>query len=76
MSITCKLKVILLAKTTVAQNEAALSHHTLRGQYFLAVVFVRSILSNMQAGHRSFYKQDKQNIKLAHHRNDVSITGG
>ena len=36
---------ILLTKTTAAQNEAALSYHRLRGLYFLAVVFVRSIIS-------------------------------
>ena len=36
---------ILLTKTTVAQNEDALSYHKVRGLYFLAVVFVRSICS-------------------------------
>ena len=34
---------ILLAKTTAAQNEDALSHYRVRGLYFLAVVSVRSI---------------------------------
>ena len=34
---------ILLAKTTAAQNDVALSYHKVRGLYFLAVVFVRSI---------------------------------
>ena len=34
---------ILLGKTTAVKNEAALSHYRLRGLYFLAVVFVRSI---------------------------------
>ena len=34
---------ILLTKTTAAQNEVALSYHKVRGLYFLAVVFVRSI---------------------------------
>ena len=35
---------ILLIKTTAAQNAVALSYYTLRGLYFLAVVFVRSIV--------------------------------
>ena len=34
---------ILLTKTTAAQNEDALSYYRVRGLYFLAVVFVRSI---------------------------------
>ena len=34
---------ILLTKTAAAQNEDALSYHSVRGLYFLAVVFVRSI---------------------------------
>ena len=35
---------ILLTKTTAAQNEVALRYHGMRGLYYLAVVFVRSIL--------------------------------
>ena len=35
---------ILLTKTTAEQNEDALSYHRVRGLYFLAVVFVRSIV--------------------------------
>ena len=35
---------IHLTKTTAAQNEVALSYHSVRGLYFLAVVFVRSII--------------------------------
>ena len=31
---------ILLTKTTAAQNEVGLSYHSVRGLYFLAVVFV------------------------------------
>ena len=38
------LEIILLTKATAAQNEAALSCHRLHGLYFLAVVFVRSIV--------------------------------
>ena len=34
---------ILLTKTTAAQSYDALSYYTVRGSYFLAVVFVRSI---------------------------------
>ena len=46
---------ILLTKTTAAQNEVALSYHTVRGLYFLAVVFVRSIyeVSNMKFDSKS-----------------------
>ena len=32
--------IILLTKTTAAQNEDALSYYTVRGLYFLVVVFV------------------------------------
>ena len=39
------IKNILLTKTTAAQNEVALSYHKVRGLYFLAVVFVRSIVT-------------------------------
>ena len=35
--------IILPTKTTAAQTEDALSYHRVRGQYFLAVIFVRSI---------------------------------
>ena len=35
---------ILLTKTTAVQNDVALSYHRVRGLYFLAVVFVRSIV--------------------------------
>ena len=38
--------IILLTKTTAAQNEVALSYHKVRGLYFLAVVSVRSILGS------------------------------
>ena len=34
---------MLLTKITAAQNEDALSYYRMRGLYFLAVVFVRSI---------------------------------
>ena len=36
--------VILLTKTTAAQNEVALSYDRVRGQYFLTVVFVSTIV--------------------------------
>ena len=41
----CRLTphIILPTKTTASENEAALSYHRLRGIYFLAIVFVRSI---------------------------------
>ena len=35
----------LLTKTTTAQNKVALSWHKVRGLYFLAVVFVATILT-------------------------------
>ena len=35
---------VLLTKTTAARNGVALSYHRVRGLYFLAVVFVRSII--------------------------------
>ena len=37
------IKTILLTKTTAAQNEVALSYHSVRGLIFLAVVFVTNI---------------------------------
>ena len=38
------MESILLTKTTAAQNEVALSYHSVRGLYFLAVVFVSNLL--------------------------------
>ena len=38
------ISTILLVITTAAQNVDALSYHRLRGLYFLAVVFVTTIL--------------------------------
>ena len=40
---------ILLTKTTASQNEVALSYHNVRGLYFLAFVFVGTIIYNMQS---------------------------
>ena len=40
-----KLSIILLIKTTAAQNEVALSYHSMRGLYFLAVVFAATIVT-------------------------------
>ena len=34
---------ILLTNTAAAQNDDALNNYTVRGLYFLAVVFVRSV---------------------------------
>ena len=42
----CEKYNILLTKTTAAQNEAALSYHRMCGLYFLAVVFVATIVGN------------------------------
>ena len=39
---TC-YSAILFTKTTAAQKEDALSYHSVRGQHFVAAVFVRSI---------------------------------
>ena len=43
------LVIILLTKTTTAQNEVALSYHPVRGLYFMAVIFATTIyvLCNM-----------------------------
>ena len=38
--------LIPITKTTAARNGVALNYHSVRGLYFLAVVFVRSIVSN------------------------------
>ena len=40
---SCKVKSIRFTKTTAAQNEDALIYYKVHGQYFLAVIFVRSI---------------------------------
>ena len=37
----------LLTKTTAAQNEGALSYHSVRGLYFQAVVFVATIAAKL-----------------------------
>ena len=34
---------IILTKTTTVQNDDSLTYHRMRGLYFLAIVFVRSI---------------------------------
>ena len=39
---------IHLTKTTAAQNDVALTYHRMRGLYFLAVIFVRSIVLSYQ----------------------------
>ena len=38
------IDIIVVSKTTAAQNGVALSYHKVRGLYFLAVGFVRSML--------------------------------
>ena len=43
--------VILLTKTTAAQNGVALSYRKVRGLYFLAFVFVTSIVLTEMFGH-------------------------
>ena len=40
---------IPLTKTTAAQNEVALIYHSVRGLYFLAVVFVATIICSRQS---------------------------
>ena len=46
---------LLLTKITATQNEVVLSYHKVRGLYFLAVVFMRSIyeVSNMKFDSKS-----------------------
>ena len=41
--------IILLPKTNAAQNEDALSYHNVRGLYFLPVVFVGTVVTNVGA---------------------------
>ena len=36
---------MLLLKTTAQQNEVALGYYRVRGLYFLAIVFVRSLVT-------------------------------
>ena len=43
---------LLLTKATAAQNEDALSYNSVRGLYYLAVVFVRSIIINTHVLYR------------------------
>ena len=38
---------VRLTKTTAAQNEDTLSYYKVRGLYFLAVVFMRSIVNRL-----------------------------
>ena len=37
--------IILLTKTSAARNRVALSYHSVRGLYFLAVVFAATIVA-------------------------------
>ena len=48
-------RYILLTKTTAAQNGVALSYHKVRGLYFMAVVFVRSIVKESMIFYSLFY---------------------
>ena len=47
------ISTILLTKTTAARNEAALGYRSVRGLYFLAVIFVRSILEEPHISRRN-----------------------
>ena len=49
------INVILLIKTTAARNEVALSYHRVRGQYFLAVVFVANTVTKTVSKHFSIF---------------------
>ena len=42
--ITTTCSGIVLTKTTASQNEVALSYHSVRGLYFLAVVFAEIVV--------------------------------
>ena len=48
---TCYNQVRLLTKTTAAQKEVALNYHRVRGLYFLAVVFVATVVDMFTASH-------------------------
>ena len=43
--ISANYNYILLTKITAAQNGVALSYHNVRGLYFLAVIFVGTIVT-------------------------------
>ena len=43
-------EIILLTKTTAAQNEVALNYHKVRGLYIQAVVFAATIDTNVNNG--------------------------
>ena len=56
----CRIfKVILLTKTTAAQNEVALSHHRVRRLYFLADVFATTMVKSA-----FFLDEDHHKTKL------------
>ena len=46
--------IILLTKTTDAQNEVAPSYHIVRGLYFVAVVFVAAIVNLLKCNKSLF----------------------
>ena len=56
--------IIHLAKTTAAQNEVALSYRSVRGLYFLAVVFVRSILYTSHNNKWNSYRPTHYDLKF------------
>ena len=45
--------IVLLIKITAAQNEAALSYHSVLGLYFLAVVFAAAYAYDSKCSMRS-----------------------
>ena len=59
--------IILLTKVTDTQNEVTLSYHRVRGLYFLAVVFVATIVLLPHTGPKHFSRIS--NIMTSQSRN-------
>ena len=57
----CYKDDILLTKTTASRNEGALSYLRVRGMYFLAVVFVVTIVM-MDIGHAHAHAHGKNDM--------------
>ena len=63
-------KTILLTKTTTTQNEDALNYYRVRGLYFLAVIFVRSIgLANNISQFKSLNEKQRLHKNTLYYNN-------
>ena len=59
-NLICSDITILPTKTTAAQNDDALSYYIVRGLYFLAIVYMRSITMILQCSKQQSLHQYKQ----------------